>query len=69
MKEPKAIEALNKFFLNKFINNLISIDTSILKLYSVSSYTGSVKTSDPVRLIVIDDLKSVISSIEANFHN
>jgi len=69
MDQAKVLEAINKFVLGKYIENMITSETSLLTLFTVFPYTGAANISDPVKLIMIEDLKSVISFNGANYNN
>lgn len=69
MDQAQVLEAINKFVLSKYIENMITAKTCLLTLYTVFPYSGAANISDPVKFIMIEDQKSVISFIGANYNN
>lgn len=69
MDKSKVLQAINKFVMSKYIEKMLTVKTSLLKLYTVFPYTGAANWSNPVSFIMIENLKSIVSFVGANFHN
>lgn len=61
MDQNKLVEVINQFIVNKYMNNLSSVKSRMMKLYSIMPYTGAPNISDAQSIAIIEDLEKFVS--------
>ena len=69
MDNAKAIEAMEKITLQKYLEKLITSQMHKITLFPSFPQTGAPNLSDPVYYIMIDDLSKMVSLNSGAFIN
>lgn len=69
MDNAKAIEAMEKMTLQKYLEKLIHAPMHKITLFSIFPHTAAPNLSAPKHFVLIDDLTKFISLNSGAFHN
>ena len=69
MDNAKVIEVMEKFALHNYLQKLINAKLHKETLFTVFPYSAAPNLSNPVNLIIIDDLEKVAAMNSGSFHN
>ncbi|KPJ67602.1 hypothetical protein AMJ44_07215 [candidate division WOR-1 bacterium DG_54_3] len=69
MDHDKAIQAMEKFTLHKYLEKLINSSMHKVTLFPAFPKTGAPNLSDPAYFILIDDLSKIVSINSGSYLN
>jgi len=69
MDNKKVIEALEKYAIHKYLENLIHAETRKVTLFRVFAHTAAPNLSDPRHFVLVDDLSKIVGLNSGSFNN
>lgn len=69
MDNAKVIEAMEKFALHNYLQKLINAKMHKETLFTIFPHTNAANISNPVHVIIVDDLAKVAGMNSGSFYN
>lgn len=61
MDQNKLVEVINQFVITKYTENISTVKSRVIKLFSAMPYTGAPNISDMQRISIIEDLEKFVA--------
>ena len=69
MDNAKVIQALEKYSLQKYLENLANAPMRKITLFPIFSHTAAPNLSEPAEFVLIEDLSKIISVNSGAYQN
>jgi hypothetical protein len=69
MDNTKVIKAIEKFAFHKYLEKLTSAEMHKVTLFTIFKQTGAPNLSDPIELLIVDDLLKIARVNSGAFQN
>ena len=69
MDNAKVIEAMEKFALHNYLQKLVNANMHKETLFTVFPHTHAANISNPVHLVMVDDLAKIVGMNSGQFNN
>lgn len=67
--QVKIAEVINQCIINKYLKNISSVKSRLIKLYSVMPFTGAPNVSDAQKFAMIEDLAQFLNNTYVSPNN
>ncbi len=61
MDQNKLVEVINQFIITKYTENITTVKSRTIKLFTVMPYTGAPNISDVQKISMIEDLEKFVA--------